>query len=788
MVSVLAGDTFDRVGDDEYVMLAEPIPEGYATLLRDLEASGRSPDRILHAWLVTDEETFRPGSSFLHRNLEQGFFSLRCLQQALVARPGPGPLHLTMLATGMQRVGDEPLPYPEKAAALGHLIALPGELPGLTWSAVDVTLPSRQKGLLGGMAPSPRSLLHALAARRAPAGDDVDDDVVNVALVDALRAEVLGPARDQIVALRGGARWVRGDEPLKLEGRPAQTGFKERGVYLVTGGLEGAAATLTRTLAKRHRARLVLIDPAPQPDHGGAEAWMERHPHDRAAARVRRALELEALGAEVMTAAAEVTDVSRLRDVVLAAEARFGRIDGVIHGEGPSRADPVASGSMAEVAGIFAPRIHGTLALADVLRDRPLDFFVTWSPVGTADVDGGQANEAAAAAFLDAFAEVKHDWRVVALAWDASVGAAPGVDTDDEFDALERAVRSFKSGSVVASSVDPHRRQAPARPAVAVVVETPEAPPRRLAHPEPVRTPRGSDIRREAARHMYLVRMHPGSELAKPPLFLVAGLFGNVLNLRYLAQILGAERPVYGLQARGLFGGHEPHETFEAMARDYLVELRTVQPHGPYLLGGFSGGGITAYEMARQLMEAGEVVQLVVLLDTPVPRREQLSAADRASIHFQNLQRQGPGYVRRWLEHKIEHRLRLQRRAERLRAQRGGESRDFRSQVIEAAFYRALAQYQMPSLPISVALFRPKIDPTYRLSRGRMLSADRSALYPDNGWTRYVENLDIQEVPGNHDGMVLEPHVRVLAARIEAAMARASASAVTPARAAKEAG
>ena len=78
-------------------------------------------------------------------------------------------------------------------------------------------------------------------------------------------------------------------------------------------------------------------------------------------------------------------------------------------------------------------------------------------------------------------------------------------------------------------------------------------------------------------------------------------MFGNVLNLRHLAQLVGSDRPFYGVQARGLYGDHQPHETFEEMAADYIAELRTVQPQGPYLLGGFSGGGITAYEMARQL-------------------------------------------------------------------------------------------------------------------------------------------------------------------------------------------
>ncbi|MFD2843725.1 phosphopantetheine-binding protein [Paracoccus cavernae] len=75
------------------------------------------------------------------------------------------------------------------------------------------------------------------------------------------------------------------------------------------------------------------------------------------------------------------------------------------------------------------------------------------------------------------------------------------------------------------------------------------------------------------------------------PFFMVAGMFGNIMNLRQLAQRVGPDRHFYGLQARGLFGDDKPHESFIDAARDYLVEIRQVQPHGPYLLGGFSGGG-----------------------------------------------------------------------------------------------------------------------------------------------------------------------------------------------------
>ena len=133
-----------------------------------------------------------------------------------------------------------------------------------------------------------------------------------------------------------------------------------------------------------------------------------------------------------------------------------------------------------------------------------------------------------------------------------------------------------------------------------------------------------------ATRMKHVVPMNPpsGENQGRLPFFLVGGMFGNVINLRHLAGLVGEDRAFYGVQARGLLGSEDPHETFEAMAHDYLAEIRAVQPRGPYLLGGFSGGGIAAYEMARQLIEAGEDVPLLVLLDTPLPKDDPLSCAN----------------------------------------------------------------------------------------------------------------------------------------------------------------
>jgi thioesterase domain-containing protein len=82
---------------------------------------------------------------------------------------------------------------------------------------------------------------------------------------------------------------------------------------------------------------------------------------------------------------------------------------------------------------------------------------------------------------------------------------------------------------------------------------------------------------------------------------------------------LGTDQPFYGLQAVGLDGRSEPLQTVEAMAELYVRAIRTVQPHGPYWLGGHSLGGQIAYAMAQQLRRAGEEVALVAVMDTFAP-------------------------------------------------------------------------------------------------------------------------------------------------------------------------
>ncbi|MFA5539269.1 MAG: thioesterase domain-containing protein, partial [Gemmobacter sp.] len=209
----------------------------------------------------------------------------------------------------------------------------------------------------------------------------------------------------------------------------------------------------------------------------------------------------------------------------------------------------------------------------------------------------------------------------------------------------------------------------------------------------------------------------------------------------------------------------------------YIGEMRQVQPQGPYLVGGFSGGGLIAWEIARQLEEAGETVAVTVLLDTPLPMRPVPGRVDKALIKLAMLREEGPAYLSRWAREK----------AEWKRAQRNSraveDAHQLHNSAIEAAFYAALPRFDMVRRDGRVVLLRPALDRRFKVSGGRWISAGMEYVMKDNGLTPLAPALEVIEVPGDHDSMVLEPNVRVLASHLRRILTQAESA---PARQAAE--
>jgi acyl-CoA synthetase (AMP-forming)/AMP-acid ligase II/thioesterase domain-containing protein len=278
-----------------------------------------------------------------------------------------------------------------------------------------------------------------------------------------------------------------------------------------------------------------------------------------------------------------------------------------------------------------------------------------------------------------------------------------------------------------------------------------------------------------------LVPMQPKG--SKPPFFCVHPIGGSILWYYDLARHLGPDQPFYGLQALGLDGKMPLHTSIETMAAHYVKELMTVQPHGPYYLGGYSFGGLVAFEMAQQLRCRGQEVALLALLDTRGPGYPRLvtrtivastvgvTLVDKYSRHFHalsSLEREEKlEYLRTRIVNKAEIiNQEFKRKIERLtRSVRFnlGMSVPYSHDLEELKnFHRQLAKDYVPQIyPGLVTLFRARKQP--------------NGIFPDTtlGWARLAASgLEIHEVPGDHTTVIREPLVDVLAAGLVACLQR----------------
>ncbi len=121
----------------------------------------------------------------------------------------------------------------------------------------------------------------------------------------------------------------------------------------------------------------------------------------------------------------------------------------------------------------------------------------------------------------------------------------------------------------------------------------------------------------------YIVPVRRGSAR---PLFLVHSVAGELTWMPRLAQGMAPDQPLFGFAAPGLNSDAPFFPNLEEMAAAYLRDIRAQQPHGPYRIGGYSMGGVVAFEMARQLEAAGEETGLLVLIDAFAPHPERGSS------------------------------------------------------------------------------------------------------------------------------------------------------------------
>ncbi|WP_225824766.1 non-ribosomal peptide synthetase [Streptomyces naphthomycinicus] len=266
--------------------------------------------------------------------------------------------------------------------------------------------------------------------------------------------------------------------------------------------------------------------------------------------------------------------------------------------------------------------------------------------------------------------------------------------------------------------------------------------------------------RRQAASTLVPLR----STGTKAPFFLVHPLGGSVFCYSELVGVLDPERPLYAFQAPEYAGPDVPRpDSVEEIAALYLSEVRTVQPEGPYFLGGWCMGGMVSYEMARQLEAAGEEVGMLTIIsasiDDPVPPRYATSEsaailgafAGRLDVTEAELEALDP-------EERLAHVVRLTQ----------GTS-DERADARSVEDLRRLVQLYTRH---ARALLTYRDTPREPLRGDAVLVRAETELFEGwhMGWQpRVGGTLLIDESPGDHFSMLEQPNVPQVARRLEEA-------------------
>ena len=237
-----------------------------------------------------------------------------------------------------------------------------------------------------------------------------------------------------------------------------------------------------------------------------------------------------------------------------------------------------------------------------------------------------------------------------------------------------------------------------------------------------------------------LVLLKPGTQA--PPIFITHGLGGSVMDFYQVIKQMPLPHPIHGMQAKGIDGVEEPFERIEDMAQFYLDAIRDVQPHGPYLLIGYSLGGLVTLEMARQLTACGERVALLAMLDS-YPNIRYLSAGQRIRLVTRLAGRHASTVMHLPMREALSYMFRPSERRQHIPGDHSSTARYQASSVspvmqrVRESAYLALSRYKPRFYSGKIKFVRAQISTDF--------PADPVAV-----WSELANQFEVETVPGDH--------------------------------------
>jgi acetoacetyl-CoA synthetase len=221
-----------------------------------------------------------------------------------------------------------------------------------------------------------------------------------------------------------------------------------------------------------------------------------------------------------------------------------------------------------------------------------------------------------------------------------------------------------------------------------------------------------------------LVLLKDGAQ--KPPIFIAHGLGGSVMDFFQPVRHIQSEHPIYGMQARGIDGLDEPLKRIQDMAQFHLDAIQELQPRGPYVLIGYSLGGLVALEMAQRLSANGEKIALLAMLDA-YPHMRYLSLGQRTRL--------------------------IARQAKRGLHALGDLTGSASYQPPAGVSFTPAMQRVRDSGYLALTRYRPR----FYSGKIKFVRAGIVSGFPDNPaavWAHLADKFEVDTVPGDHLGII----------------------------------
>jgi amino acid adenylation domain-containing protein len=579
-----AGERFSAEADRCYVMDPDD-PAHYEELMAAVARCGQ-PTTVLD--LRHRDPGDAPAGVPAAELLRLSYLS-RALGRMLSGGPAGQEIRVWVVTHGLARVesGDEL--RPAASLLLGAAMCAPQEYEGIRVTCIDV----------------PTGRVPGVTAGRV--------------------LDVIAAAPDEPwLAHRGDRLWAGRFDQLDLA---APSGpLHDGAVHLITGGLGTIGLDLAEHLARDHNAHFVLTRRTPFPEPGQWAAWLAGHAEDEPTSiAIRRLRRLTGRGSTVLVRVADVADPGAMRAVLDEIEARYGRLDGVIHAAGIAgqrtftMIDEVTPGGIAEV---LRAKVAGTQVLGDLLRDRPPGYVLLIS--SNVSILGGIGAVAYSAAnvFVNTYAAEQH--RVTGARWlsvsieewlSEGASAAPvlsftryGLRPEEGCRALYRALRSAPAGWAAVITGDLEQR-----------ID------QWIRHPEASRRPRGDRMQRQPRPELAMPFVAPRDETEQ----VIAEFWQDLLGV----EPVGRDDDFYQL------GGHSLLATqiISRVRSHFGVDLSLLMLLDAHTVAGFA-------DQVRTLLARGAGEGTPPVLPTPRERDIPLSYAQRQFWFFDQLAPGNPLY------------------------------------------------------------------------------------------------------------------------------------------------